>query len=620
MKKSIYIAVLAAMALAFPAWSQTITVTSPTAGATWCVGVPCTVTWTTSGAVPASVSIRLRREGAAGSEAAWVLTNNTASAAGTFSATVPADLAAGRYFVRVKATDVAQGDSPVFSVAACAAPSIVVTAPAAGASWPAGSEQTIAWTRSGTLPHLVQITLRREGASEGEDPALRIADGCANNGSRRWPIPASLPPGRYFVRVRASSVAQGDSAVFTVTGPTTVPAPASPAVAPHSRPPIRFRVNKPRGGDVVGIGSRVPIAWQAPSADSGENAGYTFTVKAVRQSDGREFEIVANRYVNPGEGVSHSWNVDRRIYEGYPGDYRIRVVGYTGLTAESGVFRLNAPGDEASPPETITVFRPRSEEELAVGATATVEWRTPEAIDGNGYGDRIKITAERVSDRRKVVIAESCPNQPGLNYYRWFIDPAQFRAHTGEYRLQFECRSAHRSEGGGDYYTLRDLSNSFYIRSGPLNPYSEEKLEDLAIEVVAGSMNVSEVFGDNPGTNRDKYRVRCSLRVVNKARDVAGRPRPEIDHARCQWILEADNSRMAPFPDTSLHYFELGPIGAEASVHPVDISFLVRDDRVDENSRIRIRFVIDPYGQLEAYSPETIRDNTAWTPWFHPRN
>lgn len=620
MKNSICLAALAAMLLGLPAWGQTITVTSPTAGATWCVGAPCTVTWTTSGAVPASVSIRLRREGGGGSEAAWVLTNNTAAAAGTFSATVPADLPTGRYFVRVKATDIAQGDSPVFNVATCAAPSIAVTAPAAGVSWPAGSEQTIAWTKSGTMPNMVQVTLRREGSAAGEDPAQRIADGCANNGSRRWPIPASLAPGRYFVRVRASGGIQGDSAVFRVSGPTTVPAPQSTVSVPHSRPPIRFLVSQPRAGDEVAIGSRVPITWQSPSPDSGENAGYTFTVKAVRQSDNREFTIVANRYVNPGEGATYTWNVDRRIYDGYPGDYRIRVTGYTGLSAESGVFKLNARGDASSPPRKITVFRPRFDEELAIGANTTVEWRTPAADSGNEYGNHVKITAERIADHRKVVIAESCPNQPGLNYFRWFIDPARFRSHPGEYQLLFECRSAHRHEITGEYYILRDTSNPFQLRSDPIIPYSEEKLENLAIEVVEGSTRVSEVFGDNPGAGMDKYRVRCNLSVVNLARDAAGRPRPEILRARCQWILEAQNSRMAPFPDVSPHLFELGPIRAEATVHPVDISFLVRDDRVDENTRIRIRFVIDPSGQLEDYSPETIRNNTASTPWFHPRN
>jgi len=64
---------------------------------------------------------------------------------------------------------------------------------------------------------MVQITLRREGAPETEDPVLRIVDGCANNGSRDWFIPDSLAEGRYFVRVRASAAVRGDSAVFSIS-------------------------------------------------------------------------------------------------------------------------------------------------------------------------------------------------------------------------------------------------------------------------------------------------------------------------------------------------------------------------------------------------------------------
>ncbi len=624
MKRTLWLAALAALILSLPAWGQEIRVTSPTAGVRWCIGSSYTVTWTKSGAMDARVSIRLRLRG--GGDSGVVTMSDRTENDGSFGPwEVPAGTAPGEYLVRIRTIDGAvTGSSENFDVAACAEPaapvaSITVTRPDASCRWQAGSRQTIEWTKSGDLNPTASITLRREGAPESETAAARIADGCANNGSRTWPIPATLAPARYFVRVQAGPV-QDDSAAFAVTAAATAPVPTTTAAAAYTRPPIRFRVNQPRGGDVVEVGTRVPIAWQSPSPDSGENAGYTFTVKAVRQSDHREFTVLENYYVNPGEGATHSWNVDRRIYQGYPGDYRIRVIGYTGLAAESGVFRLNTRGSEDHPPDSITVFRPRNTEELLIGANATVEWRTPPADSGAEYGSQIKITAQRLSDRRQVVIAESCPNQPGLNYFRWSIDPARFRSYPGDYQLLFECRSAHRSSYTNDYYTLHDESSIFSLRNGDAIPYSEEKLEDLAIEVVADSVRVSEVFGDNPGPGLDKYRVRCDLSVVNLARDASGRPRPEINHARCQWILEAQNSGMLPFPDVSIHYFELGPIRAEATTHPVDISFLVRDDRVDENTRLRIRFVIDPIGQLEDYSREKNRNNTAYSPWFHPRN
>ena len=113
-------------------------------------------------------------------------------------------------------------DSPTFTLNAAGAPgtpgaSITVTSPDAVSDWRPGSRQTITWTKTGDMPRMVQITLRREGAPETEAPAARIADGCANNGSRVWFIPESLAEGRYFVRVRASGTVQGDSAVFSIS-------------------------------------------------------------------------------------------------------------------------------------------------------------------------------------------------------------------------------------------------------------------------------------------------------------------------------------------------------------------------------------------------------------------
>ena len=325
MKRTFCLAALAAFVLALPAWGQEIRVTSPVAGARWCIGTSYTVTWTKSGTMDANVSIRLRLRGG-GEEGVVTITDRTENDGSFGPWEVPAGTSPGEYLVRIRTLDGAvTGSSEFFDVANCAAPaatitvaspnggeswvlgsphdvtwtqsgvsgtvnidllrdgsvlgpiasgiaatagshrwtvgsysggtasarggyrvrvrhstgtpsddsnrdfaiapegteppggaSITVTAPDASSNWRPGSRQTVTWTKTGALNPMANITLRREGAPESEAAADRIADGCANNGSRVWFIPESLAEGRYFVRVKAGGV-QGDSSVFAIS-------------------------------------------------------------------------------------------------------------------------------------------------------------------------------------------------------------------------------------------------------------------------------------------------------------------------------------------------------------------------------------------------------------------
>ena len=97
---------------------QSIVVTSPREGETFRFGQICAIAWTKSGALPDTVSIRLRRAGSPGSEPAVLEIAGGTANDGSFSWAIPASLAAGSYFVRVKAPGAASGDSKAFSGAA----------------------------------------------------------------------------------------------------------------------------------------------------------------------------------------------------------------------------------------------------------------------------------------------------------------------------------------------------------------------------------------------------------------------------------------------------------------------------------------------------------------------
>jgi len=92
----------------------TITVTSPGAGANWTIGKTYNITWTRSGVMDANVKIRLFDE--AGVNQVLRIVNSTPNN-GSFRWTVPQNLSAGRYRIRVRTVDnLVLGNSGVFTV------------------------------------------------------------------------------------------------------------------------------------------------------------------------------------------------------------------------------------------------------------------------------------------------------------------------------------------------------------------------------------------------------------------------------------------------------------------------------------------------------------------------
>ena len=421
MKRTLTFAALAAVVLALPAWGQVIRVTAPAAGATWCIGSSYTITWTRSGAMDDTVAIRLRLRG--GGDSGTRLVINRTDNDGSYGPwVVPADVTPGEYFIRINTTDGAVTDSSgAFNIAACSEPtppsggSIAVTSPGASSSWRPGSRQTIEWNRTGALTPMANITLRREGAPESEAPASRIADGCANNGSRVWFIPESLAEGRYFVRVKSGGV-QDDSAVFSIGASgagSGLPGPLTPIRADLSMPgvgveyangnivawvknngpesvrdhDVKFRLNFPeRGGGeqiitrliTVPVGSEKSVELQPISRDGIPAAGLRTIVSidtalsriqdANLLNQHREVRIFADTRTPIDLGIRLTDSTMERVYGGGTvTHYKARSRGTMHLTRSGGgsaeiprvscqwelqMRRLDGTGDWHHTPET----------------------------------------------------------------------------------------------------------------------------------------------------------------------------------------------------------------------------------------------------------------------------
>ncbi|MBN2346628.1 MAG: hypothetical protein JXO51_09595 [Candidatus Aminicenantes bacterium] len=304
MKTVKWASILAVMASHLLLGDQTLVVTLPHAGTDWCIGNPCTVTWTISSPVPGNVAIRLRRDGAPdGEPAAWILSEGTPAAAGVFSSTVPASLPPGRYFIRVKASATVMDDSPAFDVMDCTAPpgSITVTRPNSSSIWVTGSEATIRWTSINVPPGSVAIRLRRWGAPEDE-PAVQIVwDSTGNDGEETWTIPFAVEAGDYAIRVKYNNDIMDDSAKFKIVA---------------AGPSKSLTIVTPNGGETWRLGSEHEIRWQS------SNVSGNVRLELVRYND-RTLGVIRD---NQSASGSLSWEAGK--YSGNtapPGKYLLRV-------------------------------------------------------------------------------------------------------------------------------------------------------------------------------------------------------------------------------------------------------------------------------------------------------
>jgi hypothetical protein len=211
MKKTLLFAVLAFFAAGL-AFGGTITVTQP-AGGTVTMGAATPIVWTASN-VAVGVKIQLIRQGGA---LVGQLADNIAAGGSPWSWTVAAPAVVGEtYRIRVRAMDgSAEGASAAFIVAAPSpAASIQVSQPSSTSTWHKNEAYAITWTKTGSMPNAVQISLMDKNSTS---VVREIVDGAQNGGSWPWTPPADLPFGQYRVRVLVKNTdIKDDSDTFSV--------------------------------------------------------------------------------------------------------------------------------------------------------------------------------------------------------------------------------------------------------------------------------------------------------------------------------------------------------------------------------------------------------------------
>ena len=201
------------IAISYSQTTPKITVTTPHSGQTWYKGQTYTIRWTKTGTMNANVKIRLMQNGTK----ILGITDNTPNNE-SFNWKVPANLASGTYYIRVKTIDnkvYDDGDSFTITNAPQQRARIIVTSPLSGDTWYKGKTYKIRWMRKGTMNANVKIRLMQNGTK-----ILGITDSTSNNetfGSFNWTIPTSVANGSYKIRVKTiDNAVYDDSDVFRI--------------------------------------------------------------------------------------------------------------------------------------------------------------------------------------------------------------------------------------------------------------------------------------------------------------------------------------------------------------------------------------------------------------------
>ena len=247
----------AAFQIAVPA----VTVTSPTAGASWAIGTARTISWASTN-LPAgdTVRVELSRDGGA----SWTTLAAAAPATGSlpWTASAPATTVA---IVRVSANGSvpAVGASGAFAIGS---PAVAVTSPAAGASWVVGTAQVITWNSNLLPTSTVKVQLSRNGGST----FTTLNAAAPNTGSFAWTATGAAST-TAIVRVVANGAAvNGVSGTFSlVAGSVTVTAPNTAVIwtigsvraitwSHNAGPSAQFQIEVSRSGVWSVIAAAVP--------------------------------------------------------------------------------------------------------------------------------------------------------------------------------------------------------------------------------------------------------------------------------------------------------------------------------------------------------------------------
>jgi Kre9/KNH-like N-terminal Ig-like domain len=221
------------------------------------------------------------------------------------------------------------------SVVSAGAQTIMVTKPALNEVWIKGQPQpyAITWTKTGTMPNTVRISLRNKASTA---VVQEIVDGAPNSGNYQWSVPAGIPDGDYHIRVKVKGAdISDDSEVFNISAGQQPESPAwkqdlhktgtaSQLKVSRALVPI-FAVDRPSDKDIWIVGKTYTIQWRV--ADS---IPYPLSIFLVTADKKLPVNDLGKALVHPPSTfrpTSKQWTVNDNLYEE---QFRIRITSADG--------------------------------------------------------------------------------------------------------------------------------------------------------------------------------------------------------------------------------------------------------------------------------------------------
>ena len=322
-------------------YPQSIKIVSPHRGAILLKGNTYTIRWEKSGNMSSNVKIRLMQSGVK----VLGITDSTPNN-GSFSWAVPASLANGSYYIRVKTIDnVVYDDGEKFTItdAPLKKESITITSPKSGDIWNKGKTYLIKWTKSGTMNANVKIRLMQGGTK-----ILGITDSTTNDGSFSWTVPSNLPNGSYYIRVKTiDNLVYDDSDMFNIAKPSS----------------SYIKVLSPNGGEKIAAPGTLNIKWETSS-----DIKY---VKIMGIYTPRGGGAPVKQYLAERDNTgSFSFKLTDKVYDSK--QYKIRIEDYSDPSVydeSDGYFEIYH-----SEKPYLKIIHPSGGESFKIGDSVLIKW------------------------------------------------------------------------------------------------------------------------------------------------------------------------------------------------------------------------------------------------------
>ncbi|HLK89608.1 MAG TPA: FG-GAP-like repeat-containing protein [Polyangia bacterium] len=346
-----------------------LTVSGPADGVTAYAGTPLTIAWTSNLPPTGTVMIELSADGGASFQTLAAAVPNSGSFAWTVTGP---DTAAAQLRISTSDPALSVGVSGTFGIVT---PVVTVTGPAAGASWPIGTAQTITWTTNLASAPSVLVELSTDGGGS----YTTLAAAAPNTGSFAW---TAVGPATAAAVVRVS-----------LNGGV----PGSGVSAPFALSSDALAVTAPAAGASWTIGTARSITWTS-------NLPSSATVKIeLSRNGGTSYTTLAASAPNTG---SFAWTVSGAATSSAL--VRVSANGFA-ASAVSGAFALVAA--------TITVTSPNTAVTWLTGSVHPITW-----THDLGAGAQFKLEISRNGGSTWSLITAAAPSGGATSgSYNWTV-------------------------------------------------------------------------------------------------------------------------------------------------------------------------------------------------------